>query len=338
MRKQANVEAENVDTGVETPVSGGKEVTAVIDTPTKTTFRTGYAPVNDLQMYYEIHGPSDRLGGEGRVPLVLLHGSMGSLDMFRGLLPTLAQNRQVIMMDIQAHGRTADIDRPLRYEQLAEDTAALMRYLSIDLADFCGFSMGSATALHLAIRHPELARKLVLLGGASLNNAGIYPQVMAGLVTYFTPEAFAGSPIEAEYKRLAPNPDDFPKLVLKVQRLTREAGEIPAEAVRAIVAPTLILLGDSDILRPEAAVELFRLRGGGVPGDFAPSLPPAQLAVLPATTHLGLIGRTEWLCSMITTFLDAPMGEGDLHEPPSREEKRTVGALPSVRSAVSPKE
>ena len=274
------------------------------NTMTRTTPGTGYAPVNGLEMYYEIHGTGH---GPGTVPLVLLHGSMGSLDMFRGLLPTLAQDRQVIAMDLQAHGRTADIDRPLSYEQLAEDTAAFLRYLAIDRADFTGYSMGSATAVHLAIRHPELIRKLVLLGGVSLNNEGIYPQVMAGLEMFFTPEAFAGSPIEAEYARIAPNPGDFPALVLKVQALTREAGELPVEAVRAIAAPTLIIIGDADILRPEAAVELFRLRGGGVPGDFVASLPPAQLAVLPGTTHMGIIQRTEWLQSMIPAFLDAPM-------------------------------
>jgi pimeloyl-ACP methyl ester carboxylesterase len=261
-------------------------------------------------MYYEIHGPDHRPGhAPGGVPLVLLHGSLGSLDMFRGLLPALSRPRQVILIDQQAHGRTADIDRPLRYEQMAEDTAALLRYLAIDQADFCGFSMGAATALHLAMRHPDLVQTLVLLGGISLNDQGIYPEVMAGLTTYFTPEAFAGSPIEAEYRLVAPNPEDFPMLVRKVQALTRDAEDIPVEAVRAIAAPTMIILGDSDILRPEAAVELFRLRGGGVPGDFA-GLPPAQLAVLPGTTHIGLIGRTEWLPPMIQGFLDAAMPAG----------------------------
>jgi len=291
---------------------GTKMISTMTITMIGTTARTGYAPINDLKMYYEIHGldHSPDQGGS-LLPLVLLHGSMSSLDMFRGLLPALAQNRQVVLMDQQGHGRTADIDRPLRYEQMAEDTAALLRYLSIERADLCGFSMGSATAAHLAMRHPDLVRKLVLLGGLSLDNRGIHPEVMAGLTTYFTPEAFAGSPMKAEYRRIAPNPEAFPALVRKVKALMLEAEDITAEAVRAIAAPTLIILGDSDILRPEAAVELFRLRGGGVPGDFAP-LPPSQLAVLPGTTHIGLIGRTEWLRSMITAFLEAPMPAGRL--------------------------
>jgi pimeloyl-ACP methyl ester carboxylesterase len=262
---------------------------------------SGYAPINGLEMYYEVHG-------EGGVPLLLLHGSMGSLEMFRALLPALTKGRQVIAVDQQAHGRTADIDRPLRYEQLADDAAAVLRFLDIDRADVFGFSMGAAAAWQLAIRHPKLVRKLV--GAISYSNDGIYPEVLAGLETTFTPEAFAGSSIGADYLAIAPNPDDFPTLVLKVQDLTRGATAVPVETIRAIAAPTMIVIGDADIIRPEHAVELFRLRGGGVPGDFAP-MPPAQLAILPGTTHMMLIARTEWLGSMVPAFLDASIPEGD---------------------------
>jgi pimeloyl-ACP methyl ester carboxylesterase len=261
--------------------------------------QSGYAPINDLQMFYEIHG-------DGGVPLLLLHGSLGSLEMFRPLLPALAAGRRVIAIDQQAHGRTADIDRPLRYEQLADDAAAFLRHLDVARADIFGFSMGSAAGWQLAIRHPELVRKLV--GAISYKKEGIYPEVLAGLETTFSPEVFAGTPIEEDYRAIAPNPDDFPTLVRKVQDLTRSATDLPAEAIRAIAAPTMIIIGDADIITPEAAVELFRLRGGGVPGDFAP-MPPAQLAILPGTTHMMLIARSEWLGSMIPAFLDAPMPE-----------------------------
>jgi len=274
-----------------------EELAMTSDPPTP--IQSGYAPINGLQMYYEIHG-------SGGVPLLLLHGSLGSLEMFRPLLPALTQNRQVIAVDQQAHGRTADIDRPLRYEQLADDAAAFLRYLDLDRADVFGFSMGAAAAWQLAIRHPELVRKLV--GAISYSNDGIYPEVLAGLETTFSPEAFAGSPIEADYRKIAPNPDDFPTLVLKVQDLTRTATALPVETIRAIAAPTMIIIGDADIITPEHAVELFRLRGGGVPGDFVP-MPPAQLAVFPGTSHMMLIARTEWLGSMIPAFLDAPMPE-----------------------------
>jgi pimeloyl-ACP methyl ester carboxylesterase len=263
---------------------------------TPALLQSGYAPINGLEMYYEIHG-------KGSVPFLLLHGSMGSLEMFRPLLPALAAGRQIIAVDQQAHGRTADIDRPLRYEQLADDAAAFLQWLGVERADVFGFSMGSAAGWQLAIRHPELVRKLV--GAISFSNDGIYPGVLAGLVTTFTPEAFAGSPIEADYRAIAPNPDDFPTLVGKVQDLTRNATAVPVESIRAIASPTMIIIGDADIITPEHAVELFRLRGGGVPGDFVP-MPPAQLAILPGTTHMMLIARTEWLGSMIPAFLDAP--------------------------------
>jgi len=268
----------------------------MIDTVPQTGYETGYASVNGLKMYYEVHGA-------GGVPLVLLHGSLGSLDMFRGLLPTFAETRQVIAMDQQAHGRTADIDRPLRYEQMADDTAALLRQLGIERADLFGYSMGGGIAMQLALRYPELVRKLV--ANASYGDNAIYPEVMAGLETYFTPEVFAGSPMEAEYTRIAPNPGNFPALVIKVKQLTREAKGLPPEAVRAIAAPIMVIIGDSDIVRPENAVELFRLRSGGVPGDFV-GRPAAQLAVLPGTTHIELIQRIEWLQSMILGFLDGP--------------------------------
>ncbi len=166
-----------------------------------TLVQSGYAPVNGLKMYYEIHG-------DGGVPLLLLHGSMGSLEMFQALLPALTRGRQVIAVDQQAHGRTADIDRPLRYEQLADDAAAFLRYLDVDRADVFGFSMGAAAGWQLAIRHPELVRKLV--GAISYTNDGIYPQVLAGLSTTFTPQAFAGSPDRGGLPHHRPEPGRFP--------------------------------------------------------------------------------------------------------------------------------
>jgi pimeloyl-ACP methyl ester carboxylesterase len=269
----------------------------LMTTDTSMRAQSGYVPVNGLEMYYEIHG-------EGGVPLLLLHGSLGSLEMFRPLLPALTTGRRVIAVDQQAHGRTADIDRPLRYEQLADDAAAFLRHLNVTRADIFGFSMGSVAGWQVAIRHPELVRKLV--GAISYKKEGIYPEVLAGLETVFSPEVFAGTPIEEDYRAIAPNPDDFPTLVLKVQDLTRNATDLPAEVIRAITAPTMIIVGDADIITPEAAVDLFRLRGGGVPGDFT-SMPQTQLSILPGTTHMMLVERTEWLGSMVPAFLDAPM-------------------------------
>jgi pimeloyl-ACP methyl ester carboxylesterase len=260
--------------------------------------RTGYTPVNGLNLYYEIHGA-------GR-PLVLLHGAFMSIDGFGPLLPALAKTRQVIGVELQGHGHTADIDRPLRYEQLADDTAALLRHLDFDQADLSGYSLGAGTALQVAIRHPDLVRKLVVVSG-TYNSDGFYPGVLEGIQN-LTPEVFSGTPWHETYLRVAPDPDAFPTLVAKVKEAEAQVQDWPPEDVRAIKAPTLVVLGDSEPIRPEHAVELFRLRGGGVPGDLV-GLPPAQLAILPGTTHVGILERSDWLVSMITPFLDAPMPE-----------------------------
>lgn len=268
-----------------------------------TDARTGYAPVDDLNMYYEIHG-------SGR-PLLLLHGAYMTIDLMGPILPGLAKTRQVIAVEQQGHGRTADVDRPLTYERMADDTAALLRHLEIDSADVVGYSMGGGIALQLAIRHPALVRKLVV-ASASFTSDGMHA-VALEMFPSITPEMFAGSPIEEAYLRTAPNPDDFPKLVEKLKQLDTTPYAWPEEDIRAIAAPTLIVLGDSDGIRLEHAVELFGLRGGGVMGDLA-GMPASQLAVLPATSHFvppgfGLLDRAEWLLAMIPPFLDAPMPE-----------------------------
>ena len=266
--------------------------------------QTGYAPINSLQMYYEIHGEPSSTSP----PLLVLHGALGTVDMFGDLVPSMAQTRQVIAVEQQGHGRTADIDRPLSYEQMADDTAALLEYLDIDQVDVFGFSMGGGVAWQLVIRHPDLVRKLVA-GSATYTRAHGYGEVMGSLETTFSPEMFKGTPIEAGYMRVAPNPNDFSTVVRKVQQLTMETKDTPAETIKAIAAPTMIIIGDADIISPEGAAELFRLRGGGVPGDYL-GLPPARLAVLPGTTHMTAPTRTEWLRSMIAEFLDAPMSVG----------------------------
>ena len=164
--------------------------------------------------------------------------------------------------------------------------------------------MGAGIALQIAIGHPDLVRKLVV-AAVTYNRDGFHPGLLAGIET-ITPEALAGSPFQEEYARIAPNPEDWPTLITKVQQLDREIPDWPPEAIQSIKASTLVMIGDSDIVRPEHAVEMFRLLGGGVAGDVV-GLPRSQLAVLPGTTHVTLVERADWLLSMITAFLDAPM-------------------------------
>lgn len=262
--------------------------------------QTGYAPVNGLSMYYEIHGTGQ--------PLVVLHGSFMTIELMGKLVPELARSRQVIAVEFQGHGHTADIDRPITYEHLADDTAAVMRHLGIGNADVYGYSLGGGVALQLAIRHPELVRKLVSVS-ASHTSDGLYPEVLAA-IEQITPEVFDGTPWREAYDRTAPHPEAFPALVAKLTQLDKTPFAWPSEAVRAITAPTLIIIGDSDGTRPEHAVAMFRLRGGGVFGDVA-GLPAAQLAVLPGTTHVGMLDRADWLLAMVPPFLDAPLPQSD---------------------------
>jgi pimeloyl-ACP methyl ester carboxylesterase len=254
-----------------------------------------YAEVNGLKMYYEIHGTGS--------PLLVLHGAFMTIGAMGAFVPLLAEARQVIAVELQGHGHTADIDRPLSYEQMADDVAGLIRHLGIGRADVFGYSMGGGAALQLAIRYPDLIRKLVVASASSTSD-GVYPEVWAG-IEQITPEHFAGTPWKEEYDRVAPDPAAFPTLVEKMKQLDLQPFAWPPGEIRAISAPTMVVIGDSDGTTPEHAVELFRLRGGGVFGDLT-GLPGARLAVLPGTTHVGLIGRADWLTPMIGEFLDAP--------------------------------
>jgi pimeloyl-ACP methyl ester carboxylesterase len=212
---------------------------------TKTTdmapVRAGYAAVNGLNMYYEVHG-------EGQ-PLVLLHGAFSAIGTsFQHVLPGLAKTRRVIGLEMQAHGHTADIDRALSPEQMADDTVAALGQLGVEKADFFGYSMGSDVALHIVVRHPDVVRKLVL-ASATYTLSGVHPGLMDGLAET-TPEIMFGSPWHEEYLRIAPRPEDFTVLFEKKTQMDRELKDFSAEDISAIKSPTLLIIGDSDLVRP----------------------------------------------------------------------------------------
>lgn len=260
--------------------------------------KSGYASVNGLDMYYEIHG-------EGQ-PLVLLHGAFSAIGTsFGKILPGLAEDRQVIAFELQGHGRTADIDRPLTLEDMAEDVAAALAQLGIEQADVLGYSSGGGVALHFATRHPEMLHKLVLMS-VTYTLGGVHPGLMEGMGE-MKPEIMHGSPWHEEYMRIAPRPEDFNRLFEKKTKMDRQIKDFSEEAIREIKAPTLLIIGDSDLVRPEHAVEMFRLLGGGVFGDTPAGLPDSQLAILPGTSHVSIVDRAELLVPMIHSFLDAPV-------------------------------
>ncbi len=258
---------------------------------------SSYASIGGLQMYYEVHGPET-----GR-PLVLLHGSLsGIAPDFGALIPVLARDRRVIAVEQQAHGHTADIDRPLRVEQMAADTASLLRQLGVQQADVLGFSTGAAVALDMGLKEPGLVHKLVL-ASPMYDPAGMHPGLIDGLAA-LQPEMLHGTPYHEYYKTAAPRPDDFGTLVEKNKDLQLNYPKHPASTVGSLAAPVLLVVGDSDVVRIDHVSEFFRLLGGAVNGDIV-GLPKSQLVVLPGTTHTGVMQRPE-LHSMIPAFLDAP--------------------------------
>ena len=257
--------------------------------------QTGYAPVNGLKMYYEIRGTGK--------PLIVIHGAYMTIDAMGAIIPRLAESRLVIAVELQGHGRTGDIaDRPLTYEALADDIDALMAYLNIETADVFGYSMGGGVALEVALRHPERVNKLILVS-ASYNSQGWYPEMYAA-VDQITPEIFVGSPMETEYQRLAPNPENFGMLVTKLIELTKRVQDVSPDEIRAIQAPTLVMIGDADNIRPEHALDLYKLRGGGVPGDIV-GAPASQLAIIPGATHVTIHDHVDALVMFTNDFLDA---------------------------------
>lgn len=263
---------------------------------------TGYATVNGLRMYYEIHGSG------GTIPLLLLHGGLFNIDLqFGELLPSLAESRQVIATDFQGHGRTNDIDRPLTCAGLADDVVGLLNHLGIGRVDLFGFSVGGGVALNLAIKHPELVRKLIV------SSISFHPDGNRGentdAVAELTVEMIAGTPMEQEYRAKSPHPDDLQGLLDKIARFDHGFPGWTDDEIRGIAAPTLITVGDCDMVRLDHVVRFLRLRGGDVNGDFT-GVPTSQLAVFPGTTHFFGLSRTNLVRDVVLTFLDAPPPQG----------------------------
>ncbi|ELR71525.1 alpha/beta hydrolase [Fulvivirga imtechensis AK7] len=258
--------------------------------------QSGYADVNGLKMYYEVYG-------QGK-PIVLIHGSFMNIPMnWSHIIPELSKDRKVIVAEMQGHGRTKDISRELSYEGMADDVSGLLMHLKIDSADILGYSMGGGVAFQVAVRHPEQVRRLVILSGTYAHD-GWWPDVEASFGA-ITADMFKGSPIEKQYDSLGNDPARFPEFVKKVMSIDLEPYDW-TEDVKNIQAPVFIALGDADGIRYEHALELFRAKGGGKMGDIH-GLPKSRLAILPGTTHIGMMQRTDLLIPMVTDFLDSDL-------------------------------
>jgi pimeloyl-ACP methyl ester carboxylesterase len=261
---------------------------------------SGYADVNGLEMYYEVYG-------NGK-PIILLHGSFMNIPLnWSHIIPVLAKDRKVIVTEMQGHGRTRDISREFSYEGMADDVSGLLKHLKIDSADILGYSMGGGIAFQVAVRHPEQVRRLVVLSG-TYKHDGWWPDVEASFAT-ITADVFKGSPIQKQYDSLGNDPDLFPEFVKKVISIDLKPYDWSKD-VKNIKAPIFMALGDADGIQYEHALELFRAKGGGKMGDIH-GLPKSRLAIIPGTTHIGMMQRSDWLIPMINDFLDS-----DLKAPP----------------------
>lgn len=260
--------------------------------------KSGYADVNGLKLYYEVYGKGKRK------PLVLLHGSYMTIPLnWSKFIPLLAKDRKVIAVEMQGHGRTRDTAREFSYEGMADDVSGLLKHLKIDQADIIGYSMGGCLAFQVAVRHPKQVRRLVVLSG-TYKHDGWWPDVEAAYAT-LTADQFKGTPIQEQYERLGNDPAHFPEFVKKVISIDLKPYDWSKE-VKNIQAPVFMAIGDADGVRYEHALELFRAKGGGKFGDLH-GLPQSRLAILPGTTHIGMMQRTDWLIPMITDFLDSDL-------------------------------
>lgn len=255
--------------------------------------------VNGMQMYYEASGSGE--------PLIVLHGAYMNIPSMGEIIPMLAKTHRVYALELQGHGRTTDIDRPITYPNLADDVAAFMDAVGLPKADVFGYSMGAAAALQLAIRHPARVNRLVA-ASVAYDARGWQPAFTA-MIPQMTVDMLAGTPLEQEYRKLAANPDGFRELARKLVALEHEPMAWEA-GVKALEMPVLVIAGDADVATLEHTVAMFRLLGGGVMGDMGKPLPASRLAILPATSHTAVITQASLLHALIEPFLRGQTPKG----------------------------
>jgi len=258
---------------------------------------TGYIDANGVSYYYEIHGQGE--------PLLLLHGGLGSIDMFAPMLPTLAKNRQVIGVDLQGHGRTALGDRPISLIDMGDDMAVVLDELGQGQVDVLGYSFGGGVAFRLAVQHPEMVRRLALVS-AGYSQDGFHPEMlpMQAQVGAAMADAMKSTPMYQSYVAVAPKPEDFPRLLDGMGEYMRKPYDF-SEDVKKLKMPVMIVFADSDMYRPEHIVDFYKLLGGGLrdAGWMRENMSQNRLAILPGLTHYDIF-LSPTLASTVLPFLN----------------------------------
>ncbi|OWJ65806.1 alpha/beta fold hydrolase [Inquilinus limosus] len=266
--------------------------------------RSGHAEAGGISYYYEVQGQGE--------PLLLLHGGLGSIDMFRPLLPALAAKRQVIAVDLQGHGRTPLGDRPIDLVAMGADMASVLRQIGIGKADVLGYSLGGGVAFQLAVQHPEMVRRLALVS-AGYAQDGFYPEMLPqqAAVGAGMAEMMKNTPMYTSYVAVAPKPEDFPRLLDAMGALMRKPYDFSAD-VPKLTMPVMLVFGDSDMYRPEHVVKFYQLLGGGLrdAGWQREHMSKNRLAILPGVTHYDIFLSPQ-LPATVMPFLNGESSSTD---------------------------
>lgn len=279
-------------------IAGLQGATAMAQAKQAAPSSSGHVAVNGLNYYYEIHGRGE--------PLLLLHGGLGSIDMFRPVLPTLAKSRRVIAVDLHGHGRTALGERPISPVDMGDDMAALLKKLGHSQVDALGCSFGGAVAFRLAVQHAGMVRRLALIS-AGYAQDGFFPEMlpMQAQVGAAMAEHMKETPMYKSYMAVAPKPGDFPRLLDGMGEYMRKPYDWSEDA-RKLTMPVMLVYGDSDMYRPEHIVRFYQLLGGGLKdaGWQREHMSRNRLAILPDLTHYEMCFASE-MARTVTRFLDA---------------------------------